>query len=472
MLWSLCLAECVAAQNTYYVKKTGSDLNDCAAARNPATPKLTMNRANECLSAGDIMMVSAGTYAESIGETFTPVSGANAARKTTYQANVGDTVILRPSGTNRVVDLSGSMTNIKISGFTLNSELMSSDTVKITTGSHDIDIIGCDINMGATPNSRAGMGILVSSTPPANMNVLIQNCSIHGNGDSSGAQDHQIYVSHTNNVTVDNCVLYDSTSHGIQVWDGRDGSGCNNIIIKNCIAHDCNFGFGVYAGSGNVIYNSIAYNNSGAGIRFRNDGGSLRSPAAYNNTISGATGIIVVSVASGAAVLTNNFVRSVFTTAGPTSLITTTAGSKNVTRTGPSTDTRFGNLIVGNWIQVGSEIRQLATITDNNTATVTVPFNRGNAGVNWKYAAPLVDSAGSTLTTNIIVPAAIAAFFDETNHDYHLTFASRVAKDTGTSLSGIFTTDKDGNSRPHGAGWDIGAYEFTGARDTRRIGKF
>src|SRR5262249_5953911 len=264
-----------------------------------------------CMAPGNAMIVAAGTYAESIGDSFTPVSGTDATHKTLIRTANGDTVILRPSGVNRVVDFNGSsIAYIEIRGFVMDSSLLTSDTVKITGGSHDIDIISCDISMGATPNPHAGQGVLISSNPPIATNVLIQNCVIHGNGNSSGTQDHQIYVSHTNNVTIDGCVFYDSTSHGVHVWDGGIG-GCSNIVVKNCVAFNCDRGFGIYAGSGNVLYNNIAYSNN-YGIFIRNDGGTVTSPAIYNNTLVSnvAYGLRIQSVASGAAIAKNNLCYS------------------------------------------------------------------------------------------------------------------------------------------------------------------
>jgi hypothetical protein len=45
-------------------------------------------------------------------------------------------------------------------------------------------------------------------------------------------------------------------------------------------------------------------------------------------------------------------------------------------------------------------------------------------------------------------------------NDYHLS-ATSPAIDRGTTTSAP-ATDLDGNSRPHGAGIDIGAYEYVG----------
>jgi hypothetical protein len=45
--------------------------------------------------------------------------------------------------------------------------------------------------------------------------------------------------------------------------------------------------------------------------------------------------------------------------------------------------------------------------------------------------------------------------------DYHLQ-ASSPAIDTGYDLTGLVSDDYDNNSRPQGAGYDIGAFEYVG----------
>jgi len=47
-----------------------------------------------------------------------------------------------------------------------------------------------------------------------------------------------------------------------------------------------------------------------------------------------------------------------------------------------------------------------------------------------------------------------------TNNDLHLQSGDTVAVGHGLSLASYFTTDKDGVSRPKGAVWDVGAYEY------------
>jgi hypothetical protein len=52
------------------------------------------------------------------------------------------------------------------------------------------------------------------------------------------------------------------------------------------------------------------------------------------------------------------------------------------------------------------------------------------------------------------------------NNDLHLQSGDTVAVDHGVSLVSYFTADKDGVSRPQGAAWDIGAYEYQPSAST------
>jgi hypothetical protein len=53
-------------------------------------------------------------------------------------------------------------------------------------------------------------------------------------------------------------------------------------------------------------------------------------------------------------------------------------------------------------------------------------------------------------------------------HDFHIIYTAK-AKDNGTDLSSVFSTDMDGITRPQGPDWDIGAYEYI---DTTGIDNF
>ncbi|MDH3770391.1 MAG: hypothetical protein OET79_05335 [Nitrospirota bacterium] len=71
-------------------------------------------------------------------------------------------------------------------------------------------------------------------------------------------------------------------------------------------------------------------------------------------------------------------------------------------------------------------------------------------------ATPIVNNGINTAMGNNLLNNPF--FVNQSNGDFHLQ-AGSPAIDIGITISGI-TTDHDGNSRPQGSTFDIGAYEF------------
>ncbi|MFC2091238.1 fibronectin type III domain-containing protein [Elusimicrobiota bacterium] len=67
------------------------------------------------------------------------------------------------------------------------------------------------------------------------------------------------------------------------------------------------------------------------------------------------------------------------------------------------------------------------------------------------------DAPGSHSKNDVTVK-----FVDAENYDFHLASSDTVAKDTGTVLGSEYAYDIDGDTRPFGTKWDIGADECTG----------
>jgi hypothetical protein len=93
-----------------------------------------------------------------------------------------------------------------------------------------------------------------------------------------------------------------------------------------------------------------------------------------------------------------------------------------------------------------------------------VYYRPSNGFVTWKgtsYSAANfvanVDTAGKTSLPTFTSYSANAA-----GNDFHLSTSDSVAKDTGISLSSLFTVDKNGTARPQGSAWDMGPYEYIG----------
>src|SRR5438132_964238 len=98
LLLVLCLTMVpgLAHSATYYVAKTGSDSNGCQNAQSSSAARLTINAGAACLSAGDTLLVKAGTYGEGLNAA---IPNGTSGNPVTVKANPGDVVVLQPTAT-------------------------------------------------------------------------------------------------------------------------------------------------------------------------------------------------------------------------------------------------------------------------------------------------------------------------------------------------------------------------------------
>ena len=324
-------------------------------------------------------------------------------------------------------------------------------------------------------------------------------------------------------VTISNCVVYDNTA-STDVWGYGGGlyiAGGTTTLIGNTvqgnIASTCNvgdvrgFGGGLFAWggratlSGNTVQDNTAstsehaYEAVGGGVVLADCAATLSGNTVRGNrasTASNGSGGGVVISEGGPYVLSSN------TIVGNTATLSPTADGRGgglMVLWGDSF-TLTNNLVANNqanteggglWFDGDSSDdpaagRLLHTTIAHNTA--------GNGGGQGVYVGPYTTlaftntiiaghhsvgisvTAGSTVTlaatlwhnygldtggegtiissTNV---SGYPAFVNPTARDYHLTAAS-AAIDQGVN-AGV-TTDIDGNPRPVGIGYDIGAYEY------------
>ena len=139
----------------------------------------------------------------------------------------------------------------------------------------------------------------------------------------------------------------------------------------------------------------------------------------------------------------------------------------------------FGGNPTGSGNQIANNIFYNSGNGSASGSVVYIDPSSGFTGSSWALdynsyyrsaGAPYVSFGGTSYTAaswvaghephgRVAAPAFTSYAYQSPGNDFHLTATDTVAKDTGTALSSLFTTDLDGLSRPQGGAWDLGAYE-------------
>ncbi|WP_128804317.1 MULTISPECIES: right-handed parallel beta-helix repeat-containing protein [unclassified Streptomyces] len=242
---------------------------------------------------------------------------------------------------------------------------------------------------------------------------------IHLSGDYNVVDHNEV---HDIRWHVDNCNS-SSAANGDALGDDSDTVG--NSFIAN-IAHDvgpdgeCEYAHGIYpSGTGDVMQNNIAYDNSGSGLRFNNNpvGATISNNLTFHNRQHG------ISISgdgdddpSSGFVITNNII------------VDNGRSGIYVRADADSDDNEYGhNLFHGN-------------ADDDFTNSDKDDWTPENADDELDEDPGLVDYAS------------------DGSGDYHLT-ADSPCVNAGTD-EGAPDTDFDGVRRPQGDGRDIGPYEY------------
>jgi parallel beta-helix repeat protein len=386
-----------ASAASRYVDNSGSPAcSDSTAFGTEAQPWCTIGYGVGRISSGDDLFVKKGTYNE---EVYVGGPAGSATKNTVIRTYPGHIVTIRGFGNTGRVKISAT-SYITFDGFTITNF---NQGIHVDGGSHHVVVqnnIVHDVGQEGIHVKENSSFVTVQGNTVYNTEKLGGCCNGEGvyvGTSTSGGLDN------TNNVTVRNNVIHDTSDEGIEIKPGthdcivenntvyitntssdspyaaieineRDASpqtwsGNPNHLVRNNILHDNKNG--IRLGTGSTAYNNVVYNTQSgfAGIRVDNLNGDGFSRSVYHNTIH----------------MTSNAVQL---SGG------TTTARNNI---GPATT---GNLA----------------------------FN----------AAYFVNAAG---------------------HNYHLV-AGSAPIDAGADLSSLVKVDADGSLRLTGSAPDLGAYEF------------
>ncbi len=413
-----------------FVSTTGDDTRSCTTARTSTTPKRHIWNVALCPNPGDTIWVRAGVYDEGISAMNSGTDWTTGLVRVAVYPGDGAVTMFPTTPQHAAPDSNPGA----VISFTTNHEQY-------------IEFDGINMN-GSTAGVFDTVRFIIDGTNPAlqSHHVRIKNATITG-------------------MTTDNSAYSSLAAMAIEMHGGGNnmlggfefinltitGGGRPNTTTPGTFADN---GYGIYISVPNVIVDHCDISGGkGAGIHVFNDdhpiGLPVQSPdnaVLKNNIIHDETrntniGQLWGILAYGAGhQIYNNVVYNVIAAGG-----TSPDGQGIVV---PNT----GNKVYNN------------TVTQNTSYGIHFGAGTGNAAVNnisygngTNFAA---DSGTVSPHTN-----SIDTNGDPTNPNFtspgtgDFSLGAGPAVDTGTSLSSVFTTDRDSINRPQGSQWDIGAYE-------------
>ncbi|MFL5761933.1 MAG: right-handed parallel beta-helix repeat-containing protein [Thermomicrobiales bacterium] len=393
-----------AASDTFYVDTGGSNTTGAGSA---AKPWKTIQFGVDHLGPGDLLLINPGTYSG-------PVTVEIA-------ASAGSPVTIRGNGSGVIVNGSGADRDAV---FITSSSYVTVERIKVQDATRAGMRIDNSDHITARKNTFANNGVWGLFTD------FSDDLLIEGNQAYGSVAEHGIYVSNSGDrPVIRGNVVHDNNANGIHM-NGDLSQGGDGIISGAIVENNVIYNNGLAGGSGinmdgvtnSVIRNNLLYNNHASGISLYKIDGAVCShdDRVLNNTIVNATdGRWAVNI-GGAGCTNNKIFNNILYTFHDYrgSIATAAAGLSSFQSDYNVVMNRFG--------------------TDTGDSVLSLSAWRG---------------MGYDAHSQLASPAQLFVG----GGDYHLK-ASSPAIDAGTSLADV-ASDLDGNSRPIGARFDVGAYE-------------
>ncbi|MCK4448132.1 MAG: T9SS type A sorting domain-containing protein [Candidatus Marinimicrobia bacterium] len=414
----------IASATDYYVAKDGSDSNPGTEA----DPWLTIQKAANTMVAGDTVYIKEGTYNERV----IPQNSGSPGNYITYTAYPGHTVTIDGTGISTyprgLFLIENSKSYIKVSRLRIENHTN-------TGACYGINVrYGCDhiIIENNYVNNIGGCGI--HSTGNCSNLIIDNNEVCYTNLDPVWGQE-MISLILLDTFEVKNNHVHHSDNIAI---DAK--AGCSNgKIYKNHVHHTSS---GIYTDSQNYdehdieIYQNIVHDEtSGCYQAATEAGGTLENIRFFNNigynSVNGFS-IHNYGLTNGSTHLKKNItlINNAFYNNSVKAIQITDYGEN------------FQNFIIRNNILSGGDWHMLnfPHIVEEN---VTIDHN-------------LFDAISSIYGSDFVI--GDPKFVNPAEADFHLQGDSP-AIDSGSPVDAP-DFDFDGNPRPQGAGYDIGAYEY------------
>ena len=407
LLLSAHAAPSNAQGSTYYVDPSGSDITGNGSLLKPWG---SIVYAAAQVSAGDTVLINPGTYTGGVYVS----TGGTPAEPVTFQAN-GTGVVIEGSGGERDAFYIEDADYVVVDGLTIRHANRAG--LRISVSDH-VTVRNCTLGENGT------WGLFTDFSDY----TTVENCESYG-----AVNEHGIYISNSSDFpTIRYNRLHHNRGCGLHI-NGDISMGGDGIISNGVVEGNIIYENGLGGGSGinldgvihTVVRNNLLYANHAGGITlYQIDGGSgSHDNQMLNNTVlmasDGRWAINIPNTVDTNNQVFNNIAYTAHGWRGSISIASPTlpgfASDYNVVMDRFSTDDGNTRISLSAWQALGYDVHSI-------------------------IATP----------AQLFVNPAIA--------DYHLT-SNSPAIDHGLMLPQVLV-DLDGNLRPGGAAYDIGAYEF------------
>lgn len=383
--------------------------------------------------AGDVIVVEAGTYNESL------LTARDGAAGAPIRLIAEGAVVVTNSG--RVLRVEHAYFSVE--GIVFDGQYGAADALNVRDEGDFFSLIGSEVRN--TSRDCIDLG--------APHNVTIDGCLIHHclNAEGGRQDAHGIVGGAVRDLTIRNTEVHTFSGDAVQFDPGRDDVGWSGVVIDSCefwlepLPTAVNgFPAGTVPGE-NAVDTKVSANAARAIMTITNTiahgfrGGLISNMAAFNMKEGVDATLDRVTVYDS---------EIAFRLRGPdtgANVLLTNAVVYDV-----DTAVRYEDNIEGLRIYHATFGSPIATLFDEASAASTVLDVRNSLMI---AAALPAEASGAS---NLVV--SDSAFVDSPGGDYHLAVDSP-AIDVGVAIPEV-TVDRDGRPRPHGSESDVGAYEF------------
>ena len=319
-------------------------------------PGVTIQAAVDAASAGDVINVAAGTYAENV----------TIDKELTLLGEDKETTIIDGSETGSVVTISSD--NVALSGFTIqNSGLTGTEAGIALSG-----VSGCYISDNIITDNFAGVGMVSASSDTIKSNTISQNNFGIYLGDVDTPSTGNLISGNTisgsvTSATIENCgdgIYADQNNHGNTYVNNtiksNEGNGiyfwksAGNTVSTNKISSNTKNGIALMGSANNLFTSNIVKLNGEDGYNIRYSGYPVDAYPSFPNTITDDE----ISGNGGYSVYAENEVDSV--------------NAEN-TWWGTTKESEITPLLAGNVLYDPWEGKPVSITESDTTATITPP---------------------------------------------------------------------------------------------------